>query len=142
MSTKLSLIFTYFGRVKHTIHKYCWAVNDAIKWRGTMYRAFPLLLHYKSKGKQQFGALQLYTTNVNSLLLELRCWLAQIITNNMHKLSTYYIIMTIFMVPIDFKCCPAFNNDCIMFCWLQYVVKSINTLSPYSAELCNYPPEI
>ena len=61
---------------------------------------------------------------------QLRCWLAQIITNNMHKLSTYYVIMTIFIVPIDCKCCPAFNNDCIMFCWLQYLVKSINTLHP------------
>jgi len=25
-------------------HNYCWALNDAIKWRGTMYRAFFLAI--------------------------------------------------------------------------------------------------
>ena len=60
-----------------------------------------LLLHNESEGYNSLVPYNSTLTNVRSLLLELRCLLAQIFTNNMHKLSTYYILMTIFMVPID-----------------------------------------
>jgi len=59
---------------------------------------------------------------------------------NMHKQSTHFIIIAIFIIPIVHKLYPSINNHFIMSCWPQYLWKIINMLSPHSAVPCNYPP--
>ena len=59
----------------------------------------------------------------------------------MHTLSTYFIIMAIFMVGIDRIRYQAANSGPSMFFWLQYVVKIRSMLSDCAGSSYYYPPE-